>query len=65
MTKISKDMTIGEIMKKVPNAREIIKKYFHGGCWECPAHQMETLEMGAAMHGHDVNKIIAELEERE
>ncbi|SYZ72049.1 conserved hypothetical protein [Candidatus Zixiibacteriota bacterium] len=61
MTNITKDMTIGEILAKCPNAGPVIQKYFHGGCWHCPAIKMETLEMGAQLHGHDVNKIIAEL----
>lgn len=62
MTAITKDMTIGEIISLIPNANPVIEKYFHGGCFECPAMKMETLEMGAMLHGHDVSKIIAELE---
>ncbi len=55
-------MTIGEILAKYPQAGPIIQKYFHGGCFHCPGVKMETLEMGAMLHGHDVNKIIDELE---
>jgi hybrid cluster-associated redox disulfide protein len=62
MSKLNKDMTIGEIIDIVPDAGTIIHKYFHGGCFECPAMKMETLEMGAMLHGHDVNIILAELE---
>jgi hybrid cluster-associated redox disulfide protein len=63
MQKLNKEMTIGEIIDSIPNAGTIIHKYFHGGCFECPAMKIETLEMGAMLHGHDVNVIIAELEE--
>lgn len=63
MTKITKDMTIGEIIEQIPQAGQVIQKYFHGGCFECPGMKMETLEMGAMLHGHDVEKIIGELEE--
>ncbi len=62
MSAITKDMTIGEIISLIPTASPIIEKYFHGGCFECPAMKMETLEMGAMLHGHDVGEIIAELE---
>ncbi len=55
-------MTIGEILAIIPQAGPVIHKYFHGGCFECPAMKMETLEMGAALHGHKVDEIIVELE---
>ncbi len=62
MATITKNMTIGEIIELIPTASPVIEKYFHGGCFECPAMKMETLEMGAMLHGHDVSVIIAELE---
>lgn len=62
MAKITKDMTIGEIIQKIPDASPVIEKYFHGECFQCPAIKLETLEMGAMLHGHDVNEIIVELE---
>jgi hybrid cluster-associated redox disulfide protein len=61
MIEITKDTTLGEIIEKLPQAAPIIEKYFFGGCFECPAKKMESLEMGAMLHGHDVNEIIAEL----
>jgi hybrid cluster-associated redox disulfide protein len=60
--KINKDMTIGEIIELVPEAGPLIQKYFHGGCYQCPAMKLETLEMGAMLHGHDIDVLIAELE---
>jgi hybrid cluster-associated redox disulfide protein len=61
MINISKETTMGEIIENVPGSEVIIEKYFHGGCFECPAKKMESLEMGTMMHGHDVDAIIAEL----
>lgn len=63
MITISKETTLGEIIEHVPGAEVIIEKYFHGGCFECPGKKMESLEMGAMMHGHDVDVIIAELKQ--
>ncbi|PKK83682.1 MAG: disulfide oxidoreductase [candidate division Zixibacteria bacterium HGW-Zixibacteria-1] len=60
---ITKDTSIGDIIANIPGAASVIKKYFHGGCYGCPSMKMETLEMGAELHGHDVNKIIAELKQ--
>ncbi|MBN2226985.1 MAG: DUF1858 domain-containing protein [candidate division Zixibacteria bacterium] len=61
MITITKNTTMGEILEKVPQAASVIMKYFHGGCYQCPSMKLETLEMGAALHGHDVNDIIADL----
>jgi len=61
--KITKEMTIGEIIEAVPQAGTVIQKYFHGGCFDCPGMKLETLEMGAMLHGHDVQTIIDELEQ--
>jgi len=62
MINITKDTTMGEILEKIPQATPVIMKYFHGGCFQCPSMKLETLEMGASLHGHDVNEIIADLE---
>ena len=53
---------MGELIEKVPQSISIIQKYFHGGCYQCPSMKMETLEMAALLHGHDINKIVAEIE---
>jgi hybrid cluster-associated redox disulfide protein len=60
--KITKDISMGELIEKVPQSISIIQKYFHGGCYQCPGMKMETLEMAALLHGHDINKIVAEIE---
>jgi hybrid cluster-associated redox disulfide protein len=62
MSKISKDMTIADVISIAPQAASVIQKYFAGGCLDCPVRRMETLEMAAIMHGYNVDEIIAELE---
>ena len=58
---ISKDISLGELIEKVPQSVAVIQKYFHGGCYQCPGMKLETLEMAAMMHGHDIDKIIEEI----
>jgi len=58
---ITKDITMGELIDKVPQSVTIIQKYFHGGCYQCPGMKMETLEMAAMLHGHDIDKIVDEI----
>lgn len=58
---ITKDIMLGELIDKVPQSVAIIQKYFHGGCYQCPGMRMETLEMAAMLHGHDVNAIVDEI----
>jgi hybrid cluster-associated redox disulfide protein len=60
--KITKDTSMGELIEKVPQSIPVIQKYFHGGCYQCPSMKMETLEMAAVLHGHDIDKIVAEIE---
>lgn len=48
--KISKGMTLGEIVSTTPKAAEVMMGYgLH--CIGCPATALETLEQGAKMHG--------------
>ncbi|MFA6027854.1 MAG: DUF1858 domain-containing protein [Patescibacteria group bacterium] len=62
---ITKDTTLGELLNKHPQAVKILKKYMgEVGCISCPAAAMETLEMGALVHGvnkADFKKMMAEL----
>jgi hybrid cluster-associated redox disulfide protein len=50
MTKIKADMTIGGILKRNPNALQILER--HGlSCANCSLNTLETLEEGAKGHG--------------
>ena len=47
---ITKDMTIGEIIKLNANKAEILMS-FGMGCVGCPSAQMETVEEAPYVHG--------------
>lgn len=56
----TKDMIIGEILRKNPNSAEIlINAGMH--CLGCPSAQGETLEEAAMVHGLDVEAILEAL----
>ena len=60
MAKISKDMTIGDILRIDEGLVPILLETgMH--CLGCPASQMESLEDACAVHGTDVNAIIAKM----
>lgn len=59
---IAKQMGIVEIVQKYPQTAKVFRA--HGmGCLGCMAAQFENLEQGAAAHGIDLNKLIADLNE--
>ena len=62
---ITKDSLIGDVIRDVPGAKEIIQKYFGGGCFTCPGINVESLSFGAMMHNLDPDKIVKELNEME
>lgn len=47
---ITKDMTIGEVVKMKENAPQILMS-FGMGCIGCPSAQAETIEDAAKVHG--------------
>ena len=59
-TGITKDMLIGDIVKKHPKSVEIMLE--HGmHCVGCHVATWETLEQASAGHGIDVDKLIKKL----
>lgn len=57
---INKDMTIGELLEKVPEKAEILLEAgMH--CLGCPASQAETIEEACEVHGIDVEELIKKL----
>jgi len=58
---ITKNSIIGEVIKAVPGAEEVIKKYFGSGCFTCPGINMESIAFGATMHNIDPEKIVEEI----
>ena len=60
MSKITKDMLIGQILEVNPeNAEILLGAGMH--CLGCPASQGESLEEACAVHGIDVDELIEEL----
>ena len=56
----NKETKIGEILEKAPEKADILLEIgMH--CLGCPASQMETLEEACAVHGIDVEEVIAKL----
>jgi hybrid cluster-associated redox disulfide protein len=57
---ITKEMTIGEVVKKYPQTVPVFHRYGMS-CLGCPATQFENVEQGAIMHGIDIQQLIEEL----
>ena len=58
---ITKDMTIGEILRTNPNIAPILMEAgMH--CLGCPSAQGESLEEAAMVHGMDINDLMAKIE---
>ena len=60
---VTKDSVIGDVIKSVPGAEDVIRKYFGTGCFTCPGINMESLSFGAAMHNVDPETVISEIKE--
>lgn len=58
--KVTKDMSILDIVQKYPQSLEIFAKYGLG-CIGCAAARFENLEAGAKVHGFDPDEMIAEI----
>jgi hybrid cluster-associated redox disulfide protein len=60
MSQISKDTTIGEALSINMNIAPILMEIgMH--CLGCPSAQGETLEEAAAVHGIDINELMAKI----
>lgn len=57
---VTKDMLIGELIRKKPEAIEVLMQ-FGMGCVGCPSSQMETLEEAAMVHGLNLDQLMAAL----
>lgn len=61
MAQITKDMTIGEILRTNPDVAPILMEAgMH--CLGCPSAQGESLEEAAMVHGMDINDLMAKIE---
>ena len=61
MATITKEMTIGEILRTAPNvAPVLLEAGMH--CLGCPSAQAESLEEAAMVHGMDINELMSKIE---
>ncbi len=62
--KITKNTTIGDIVDNFEGSKDILSGYgMH--CFGCPMSRMETLEEASAVHGVDVNEVLAKLNKKD
>ncbi len=60
MTNITKEMSIGQVLAIDESTEPILTAYgMH--CMGCPVSQMETLEMGCAVHGMNADELVDRL----
>lgn len=60
MAEITKDMTIGEILRTNPDVAPILMNAgMH--CLGCPSAQGESLEEAAMVHGLDADALMSEI----
>ena len=57
---VTKDMTIGQILREKPEAAQILMS-FGMGCIGCPSSQAESLEDESEVHGMDVEELVKAL----
>ncbi|MBU3158951.1 DUF1858 domain-containing protein [Clostridium frigoris] len=55
--KITKDMTIGEVVRQKPESVQILMN-FGMGCVGCPSAQAETLEEASMVHGLNLEELM-------
>ena len=60
MADITKDMTIGEILRTNPGVAPVLMEAgMH--CLGCPSAQAETLEEAAMVHGMDIDELMKKI----
>lgn len=60
MGKVTKDMSILDIVQRYPESLEVFAKYGLG-CIGCAAARFENLEAGAKVHGFDPDQMVDEI----
>lgn len=60
--KVTKEMSIIEIVQTYPESLEVFAKYGLG-CIGCAAARFENLEAGARVHGIDPDKLVEDINE--
>jgi len=58
--KITKDMTIGEVVRQKPESVQVLMS-FGMGCVGCPSAQAETIAEAATVHGLNLEELMTAL----
>jgi len=58
--KITKEMTIEEVVSKYPETIKVLMQAGLG-CLGCSAARFENIEQGAQVHGIDIDQLISDL----
>ena len=62
-SEVTKDSVIGEVIKTVPGAEDVIRKFFGTGCFTCPGINIETIAFGSTMHNVDPEVVVSAINE--
>lgn len=62
MNKITKDWTLGDVLRENEELTDILMG-FGMHCFSCPLSQMETLEEASEAHGVDIDFLLEKLNE--
>lgn len=57
---ITKEMTIEEVVQRYPETIQVFARY-GVGCLGCSAAQYDNIEVGAQVHGVNVDQLVEEL----
>jgi len=60
---ISTGTLIGEVIASYPTSREVFRKHFGDGCFDCPGQSYESIDMACRMHGVDPDSFLREVNE--
>ncbi|AZR72730.1 disulfide oxidoreductase [Anoxybacter fermentans] len=58
--KITKEMTIAEVLRKYPETIPIFQQ-FGMHCLGCPTATGESIKQAANVHGYDIDELVKEL----
>ncbi|WP_346848039.1 MULTISPECIES: DUF1858 domain-containing protein [unclassified Clostridium] len=58
---VTKEMTIGEVIRQNEKAAEVLMS-FGMGCVGCPSAQAETLEEACMVHGLEIDDLLSKLQ---
>jgi hypothetical protein len=61
IAEVTKDSMIGDVIKRVPGAEDVIRKYFGEGCFTCPGINVESIAFGSTMHNVDPEIIVEDI----